>query len=334
MSEYSVEEAKGMVSMLAVAGDLSHERRTKLLGDACKMLTAYANLREQIERAREGVTDEVVELACAEYFGGDSWPEYVEEAELCRISMRKTLQSVAHLLPSGERGGVDESAEVRLGEYLKSQAGYACLNDQSRRNIANTFLAVAYPTHPPAQAAQVDSEGNALVPVAPRDASNYCRILSLLGMEEDGDPVAWVERMLSTTKPVAQGEAVASLRDREDVRALIGELVERIEALQGGVSGNQFEYRHLSLANSNGEQVWLPWQKFDQKMQIRCLNKQPRAVPDDRKLVGYVWPNEADYDHIHRCLGGDGDPEIRRIPAGAVGVYAMLAAAPSQGESA
>jgi hypothetical protein len=63
-------------------------------------------------------------------------------------------------------------------------------------------------THPPAQAAQVDSEGNALVPVASRDASNYCRILSLLGMEEDGDPVAWVERMLSTTEPVAQGEAV------------------------------------------------------------------------------------------------------------------------------
>jgi hypothetical protein len=58
----------------------------------------------------------------------------------------------------------------------------------------------------------------------------------------------------------------------------------------------------------------------------------PTGVPDDRKLIGYVWPNEADYDHIHRCLGAGGDPEIQRIPAGAVGVYAMLAAAPSPGE--
>lgn len=45
-----------------------------------------------------------------------------------------------------------------------------------------------------------------------------------------------------------------------------------------------------------------------------------RAV-EGMKLIGYVWADKADYDHIHRCLGKDGDPEIRRIPSGADGVY-------------
>jgi hypothetical protein len=177
MSEYSVEEVRAQAASFARVFD----------GPTCTMLTAYADLREQIQRAREGVTDEIVRLAEKALFDNRLLPTWSD-------TVRIALQSAAHLLPSGERGGVDESAEVRLGEYLKSQAGYACLNDQSRRNIANTFLAVAYPTHPPAQVAQV-------VELAPD--------------EMPGDKARWAatcSRMLANppqdaAEPVEQGDA-------------------------------------------------------------------------------------------------------------------------------
>lgn len=38
----------------------------------------------------------------------------------------------------------------------------------------------------------------ALIEVTREDGNNYCRILTLLGMEEEGDPVAAVERLLAS----------------------------------------------------------------------------------------------------------------------------------------
>jgi len=62
------------------------------------MLTAYATLLEQIERAKAGVTDEVTEqafqAACAAMGG--------YRTRLCRKSVLAALQAVAHLLPSDE----------------------------------------------------------------------------------------------------------------------------------------------------------------------------------------------------------------------------------------
>src|SRR6185312_802747 len=145
-----------------------YEREFDEDGKTVPMLTAYATLLEQIERAKAGVTNEVVAIACNAMgllVCGDD--PFLDENDI-----RKGLQSVAHLLPNGECGRVDESAEVRLGEYLKSQAGYACLNDRARRNVANTFLAVAYPTLPPAQTAQVD-QVNELLAVIHGDGGHY-----------------------------------------------------------------------------------------------------------------------------------------------------------------
>jgi hypothetical protein len=86
--------------------------------DAADMLTAYADLREQIERAREGVTDEVVHEAIEAYLVSD------DAAEVPRFdAMRAALQSVAHLLPS-ERGGVDESAVNKTGVFEREDRYY------------------------------------------------------------------------------------------------------------------------------------------------------------------------------------------------------------------
>jgi hypothetical protein len=66
----------------------------------------------------------------------------------------------------------------------------------------------------PDQVAKVDAEGNPLALVAKRDAENYCRILSLLGMKEEGDPVSEVERLLTAAEPVAQGEVQTGTKGR------------------------------------------------------------------------------------------------------------------------
>lgn len=42
---------------------------------------------------------------------------------------------------------------------------------------------------------KVMTDAEALVSVCKTDANNYCRILSILGMEEEGDPVAEVSRL-------------------------------------------------------------------------------------------------------------------------------------------
>ncbi|MEQ6474166.1 hypothetical protein [Comamonas sp. wu1-DMT] len=56
-----------------------------------------------------------------------------------------------------------------------------------------------------------------MVSVNKEDANNYCRILAALGMEEEGDPVAEVQRLLSTAAaPVVLPEPVATLHCNDE----------------------------------------------------------------------------------------------------------------------
>lgn len=45
-----------------------------------------------------------------------------------------------------------------------------------------------------------------LVPVEKEDANNYCRILSMLGMEEGGDPIHEIERLLALREGMVCGD--------------------------------------------------------------------------------------------------------------------------------
>jgi hypothetical protein len=165
MTEYSVGEVRDVANDMQ-ATELPVIRAAK--GKAIQMLTAYADLREQIERAREGVTDEMVAAyvsAVNEHLGNMTEAEWQADrldkhAHLARVA-RIGLTAVVHLLPS-ERGGVEADAADRLAKHLKSKAGYSCLHDDARRAVAREFLAVA---HQPAQAAQAsprcwDAHGN------------------------------------------------------------------------------------------------------------------------------------------------------------------------------
>jgi len=76
----------------------------------------------------------------------------------------------------------------------------------------------ALSTTPPESSKVGGGVTDEMVSVTKTDANNYCRILSLLGMEEEGDPVAWVESTLSYVhdrNAHADLSTVAS-RDRED----------------------------------------------------------------------------------------------------------------------
>jgi len=129
MSEYSVEEVRARFEAWAKPKGLSldpwpgtekdYYRETQTSWDAWK--AAYADLREQIERAREGVTDEVVAIAEKAYDAEINKANTDVSAQCGEASrdlsvdyaIRAALQSVAHLLPSGERGGVDEDTFVQ-----------------------------------------------------------------------------------------------------------------------------------------------------------------------------------------------------------------------------
>lgn len=91
--------------------------------------------------------------------------------------------------------------ELRLAHPEIPELG----DDGVLHEAIHDILRVDTPTAAPAQAAQVDSEGNPLIEVSQRDANNYCRILSLLGMEEEGDPVAEIGLLIAArdAEPVA-----------------------------------------------------------------------------------------------------------------------------------
>lgn len=80
---------------------------------------------------------------------------------------------------------------------------------------------------PPAASEAAD---RAMVSVCREDANNYCRILTLLGMEEEGDPVAEIERlvaagdredMVQRLKHAIEGECDGLAVDDEHARAIL-----------------------------------------------------------------------------------------------------------------
>jgi hypothetical protein len=50
-----------------------------------------------------------------------------------------------------------------------------------------------------------------LVLVSPKDANDYCRVLTALGMEEEGDPVAGIERLRAV---LAELVALKDIKDK------------------------------------------------------------------------------------------------------------------------
>jgi hypothetical protein len=236
MTEYSVEEVRNSARLLD--------------GLSRRMLNDYADLREQIERARDGVTAEVCSvLIRSQRPFGEVHPSDYER-------MREALQSIAHLLPS-ERGGVDEgmvdrylATQSETIHRLDSQWGTCAGGSNFVREACKAGLSAAL-SHPPAQAAQVDAACEWQVQTTCcgmdtgvsyfhtwKEADDFRNAYtSGPGVSEHGYSALQtspehrrsgvVKRVSSpTAEPVAQGEAVACWRYRNMLGEVVSEWID------------------------------------------------------------------------------------------------------------
>ena len=69
-----------------------------------------------------------------------------------------------------------------------------CLQDERCPRHERNAYGPAHLAPQPAHGLEFDERG-VLVPVTKKDANDYCRVLTALGMEEEGDPVAAIEML-------------------------------------------------------------------------------------------------------------------------------------------
>jgi len=81
------------------------------------------------------------------------------------------------------------AAQEPIAQYYINSQELLLVNPLPREAVARTIPLYDHAA-PCARCAE-------LVPVEKEDANNYCRILSLLGMEEEGDPIHEIERLLA-----------------------------------------------------------------------------------------------------------------------------------------
>lgn len=143
MSKYSVKEVRAVAKAIAARG--SHFSPV-----AAKMLAAYANLKEQIERAREGISKDTA-LAIIEKFTNIQINTFMSPAEAMQLALQSVLP-VAHLLPSGERDATDFSGTSFVCYLIDNHEGEMVAEESLHGWIADFLKNPCYCTHPPAQA--------------------------------------------------------------------------------------------------------------------------------------------------------------------------------------
>jgi hypothetical protein len=195
MSEYSVDEVRAMARGVLHASVIDKE--------VSAMLNAYADLREQIERAREGVSSIVNEWRVLARVNGS---EFSRDAYTYCADMLESFQSIAHLLPS-VRGVAEVRCEVCDG------TGEVVASDGEWRGECRACKYRSKPS-PPAQAAQVD-----LARPWPKFVQDEC-LEVLRNMDTELSATGRVSNRIQqlintiagmpTAEPVAQGEAVDS----------------------------------------------------------------------------------------------------------------------------
>ena len=289
------------------------------------MLTAYATLLEQIERAKAGVTDEVVRKVM----------NAAMQAPIAYAARetRKALQSIAHLLPS-ERGVVAIGFRHRMkGSGPEWSYNYHRAPDSFELRECEIETIWAGNANPPAQAAQVDADGlidaydeairrqrnSGFLPEAAQRAASGC-------VEHNRNRLRKAIITAPTAEPVAQGEA-ADKHERE-LLSLIDERDRReeiIDCLCDAVLGQ-------------GRPEWSSAYGYDDALlEVQeAMFAKPRALPDGWVLVPRK-PTQKMVDKgtdEHQCEQGDPYyPMPQLTDSDAIAIYqAMIAAAPQPGE--
>jgi len=226
MSEYSVERLQAIADECDSL-DFNYNPQAR---DAIR---AYASLLEQIELAREGGWQETFIELLEDYAAARAetaiWnitqavqPECgirMPRPRLAKLMAHVDLLAVAHLLPSGEREGVDESAVREVLDLMQSTAEESVsayyVADQDDIELWTGKLEVALAQ--PAQAAQVDDAWRDAAADILGKSSNMYRMLCQQASE--------YARKTPTAEPVAQGEAVKVVLDDVPTVGWIGILV-------------------------------------------------------------------------------------------------------------
>jgi hypothetical protein len=299
----------------AVRLDRNATYATALMPDESAELASIVRAYLSILDAK-GVTDAMVAIhvtAVNEHLGSMTEAEWQADrrdkhAHLARVA-RIGLEAVAHLLPSGERGGV------------RKPDGYTALLSDGKRYWADApgeygdwrpyFL-----DHPPAQAAQV----------VPEWLIKGLRLIAGTNGAEVGSPrgkaAELLARISTTAEPVAQGEAVPFFYiDKHTAGAIANPMTPSRDGVRA--------YR---------PQFPLPDGEF---VPVYLQAAQPRAAPDGCDVV--VDPQGVRFGKncwmSHEKITGRSAESLNN-GGGVIGpaymewVRAMLAAAPQHGESA
>ena len=132
------------------------------------------------------------------------------DAELINAMEAHRVTEHQRLLAAAPALYVSPEQLVNHTDHLESEAGRYL---PARKTAVGKFTMPLY-AHPTEGVPAHD-----MVSAKKEDANAFCRILTALGMEEEGDPVAEVQRLLAATQPAAQGLDAARyhwLREQHD----------------------------------------------------------------------------------------------------------------------
>jgi hypothetical protein len=115
---------------------------------------------------------------------------------------------------------------------------------REREFEANGYVAVSPASNVIHMKAEIDElrqaieQANGMVLVTDGDANNYCQILTVLGMEEEGDPVAEVQRMKTVIEQAEKQEPAGVVIgfDDDTGAAIVDHACEPVSQLEIGMA--------------------------------------------------------------------------------------------------
>lgn len=193
----------------------AHEKITKLVANASKLqcLAESAAILEGIETRRLerdanlGLIAKPVPANAIHQYRRKSSTHWVDTTEAQATNMKKQMDAdlweyrvvYSAPVPVSEPHPLIMMLRLPKGDlaqnYGYSETVYSLDEIESVRESAAKIAA----HFAPVQTAVAD-----MVQVAKQDGNDYCRILSILGMEEDGDPVAEVQRLFDLASTPAK----------------------------------------------------------------------------------------------------------------------------------
>jgi hypothetical protein len=128
-----------------------------------------------------------------------------------------------------------EDYRIAMGWDKPSEATMSAIlyeHEDGRHAIAPTAEAATFTAGDPKWHRVGPVDTGCMPSPAAQDANNYCRILTLLGMEEEGDPVAEVASLVEASRMTADHLALAKFYGVTTYAGLVQAQAHHVEKLQ------------------------------------------------------------------------------------------------------